>query len=92
MPVIEHEIHERTQHGADFRYGCWNRTHFAPGYVAPDRRYLPDGNYLEAKVIIPHVMSTTCRYDMSLTDAGCGGCINRGSGEAYDRMVREHGQ
>ena len=95
MPVLDHEIHQSVRHGADHRYGCWNRTGFADGYLAP-AGYAEEIDYTldwcEARIrleYVPHRMSTECRYDMSLKDASCAGCQHQGKGEAYDRSIRE---
>lgn len=95
MPVLEHEVHDKTKELAGARYGCHNRKPYADGYRAPNRYQTSDGYQavykLEAK-FIPHVMSRECRYDMSLTDWKCYECIHRGSGEAYAEKVRANGK
>lgn len=40
---------------------------------------------------LSHRMSDRCRYDKSLSDASCDGCLHRGKGEAYDQLIREQG-
>ena len=35
-----------------------------------------------------HRMSDRCRFDMSLSDPSCTGCMHRGKGEEYDQMIR----
>lgn len=38
-----------------------------------------------------HSMSNRCRYDMSVTDPNCSGCMHRGEGEEYEAQVRKAG-
>ncbi len=90
MPVDEKPVHPLTVAGE--RYGCHNRAEFSEGYYAPNRDYLPDGRWFDNLKFIPHRMSTECRFDMSLTSDRCDGCFRRGSGEAYDQMMRAKGQ
>jgi len=71
-------------------YGCKNRE-MRDGYFAPARRYFPDGSFEMTSKYIHHSMSKECRYDRSLTDVRCAGCEHRGSGEAYNAMVRTKG-
>lgn len=97
MPVIDHAVHERTKEAAGALYGCHNRTPFSAGYYAPNGYDTPMEGFvsLYARIkrdFIEHRMSTECRYDMSLADAKCEGCAHRGSGEAYDAMVRGAGK
>ena len=92
MAVLEHDIHPSTQHGADRRYGCHNRDWSkAKGYYADSKERRADGTYFDVQVLIPHRMSTSCRYDLSNVDVCCNGCEHVGQGEAYDKMVRERG-
>jgi len=87
-PVIEHPVHESGIRLSDARYGCFNRKSFQSKYVVMDR----DVYTLESKLrILDFRMSTDCRYDKSLSDPKCFGCKHKGSGEAYDRSVREGG-
>lgn len=92
MPVLNHEVHKMTQFDDTKRYGCHNRDEFMSAYSAPNRRAGTNGYeptfYME-RVRIPHVMSRECRFDRSLQDPWCEGCRHRGSGEAYDKMIRE---
>ncbi len=81
MPVIDHETHESTRIGSDYRYGCWNK----PRPVTGVSVYSFPHEY-------PFRHSTECRFDMSLSDPACTGCEWRGSGEAYDQSVRKDGK
>lgn len=90
MPVEEHPVHERTM-DTGRPYICRNRPAFADGYWAPDRTRAPDGRFVTSITWIPHCMSTECRYDMSLTDAKCTGCRERGIGEARSERIRREG-
>jgi hypothetical protein len=36
--------------------------------------------------------SVPCRYDMSLSDRRCFGCVHGGTGEQYDQMIRSKGR
>lgn len=36
------------------------------------------------------VFSDECRYDHSLTDPRCSECEHKGTGEAYDKMIRSN--
>ena len=93
MPVIDHPVHESVRIGQDFRYGCHNRSELQSGYWAQDGwiHYGPDGmsGSMPRWVWVPQTMSTTCRYDLSLTDAACDGCRERGVGETYFKKVTE---
>lgn len=84
MAVLEHEVHEKVKIDSSFRYGCHNRKPFQDSYVAA-----PWGN---SRQIVKFVMSRECRFDMSLRDPACEGCKHRGSGEAYDAMIRAQGK
>jgi len=84
MPVENHDVHESVKIDSSFRYGCHNRKPYAYSYVAS-----PWGNN---RMIVNHVMSRECRFDMSLRDPACDGCQHRGSGEAYDAKVRAEGK
>lgn len=79
MPVLDHPIHPSTQHGADFRYGCWNRpSRFKPDYTAPQRRFYPDGSFDVISVCIPFRGSHDCHFDGKNgrvgDDPSCEGC------------------
>lgn len=74
MPVEDHAVHEKTRIGTGYKYGCWNRKPFAPGYVALDRYYKQDGTFVVTQRFIQHRMSETCRYDMASKDKHCEGC------------------
>lgn len=81
MAVLDHAVHERVKIGADHRYGCHNR----PATFK---------EMCESKFSVElwkFVMSNECRFDLSLTDPSCTGCVHRGSGEQYDQMVRSNG-
>lgn len=97
MPVLDHEIHPRTVDNGR-AYACHNRHPFAAGYFAPDglADFMDDRDTgLDARIKlawIPHVMSTECRYDMSLTDSKCEGCRERGLGEAWSELIRRDGK
>lgn len=91
MPVLDHEIHESVRKNDSNRYGCWNRKGYAEGYHVHDRAYKTDGTYVMRDKFIKYVMSRECRFDMSLTDKWCEGCKHRGSGEAYNEMVKTKG-
>ncbi len=88
MPVEDHPVHAITKQGSDARYGCCNREPFASGHYAKDGFDGPRQRWSW----VPHKMSRDCRYDMSLRDPKCDGCKHRGSGEAYDKKVREEGK
>ena len=92
MPVLEHEVHEKVRSATGEPYGCSNRGKFRNGYYAPDRDYVKAWPYAEDKKWIPHTMSRTCRYDMSLTDPRCATCVHKGQGEAYSNEVRTKGK
>lgn len=84
MPVVDHDVHELTKVGEGHRYGCHNRPARKKFY------YAWDWIGYEARVVrVGDRSSTECRYDMSLTDPACEGCIHRGSGEAYSQSIRE---
>jgi len=91
MAVLESQAHPVTQRAGDAPYGCRDRV-ISPGYFAPARVFAADGSFAVASKFIPHVMSTECRYDNSLTDPRCAVCKHKGSGERYDAMIRERGQ
>lgn len=90
MPVIETRPHPKTVMAANKPQHCKNRK-MSPGYFAKDREYLPNGHFVEVTVFVKHAMSTTCRYDKSLTDDGCKTCDQRGLGEKYFAEVNEKG-
>lgn len=78
MPVEDHPIHESVKQNKDAVYGCYNRPNFLASFFSS-----------LSKCWIPFRMSNECRYDRSLKDSKCGGCRRRGSGEAYDKKVRD---
>lgn len=63
---------------AEKPWGCHNRPPFAPGYWAPDRKYMAGGGYVETKRFIEHVNTTTCQNDIRATDGKCVGCDHIG--------------
>ena len=91
MPVVDTPVHERVKEKEGAVYGCWNKPR-----PNENSRYLAiDGYDINGCVmfaVIYHNMSTECRFDMSLKDPKCNGCEWRGSGEAYDEMVRRNGK
>lgn len=89
MPVLDHPVHEKTRVGADFKYRCNNRRHFASGYYAPERVYGFDGLFTVELRWIPHRMSTECRYDLPATDPGCTGCKH--ANPAYVQALMQSG-
>ncbi len=91
MPVIEHDVHASVRSSANSNYGCWNRYEFKDGYYVNSRMYFPDGQYDMKMEFVPHLMSTECRFDHSLTDSKCAECKHRGSGERYGERVRREG-
>lgn len=96
MPVLDHEIHPSTQHGADFRYGCWNRPDKRKAsYWAPQRRSFPDGSFDVISVRIPFTMSHDCRFDgkngHAGEDPGCEGCRHYKQSD-YVKSILENGQ
>ena len=82
MPVLDHEVHESVRHTDNKRYGCHNRKGYAATYIAHPWA-ATGGDERE------YVMSRECRYDRSLLDPWCTDCNHRGSGEAYDKKIRE---
>jgi len=87
-PVLDRPTHEKTIGGG--RYGCHNRPEFAAEYYAKSG-YDWSGNRVQVWTLVPHRMSTECRYDQSLTDPMCSGCKHAGSGEQYAEGVRLNG-
>lgn len=83
MPVVEHEVHQHGIRDAEHRYGCWDRLSFKNWFRAQDG-WWHDGSELVGKsAMVPHRLSTDCRYDRSLSDPACRGCRHAGSGERY---------
>ena len=82
MPVEDHEVHEKVKIAENKPYGCHNVDRNSEGYL---------GSPWGTAKFIAHVMSTECRYDMSMTDPRCDGCKHRGTGEAYAKIVTENG-
>lgn len=81
MPVIDHEVHHKTEIVTGHRYGCHNKPRPVAGSaVAHAKAY--GGSH-------PYRMSVECRFDMSLSDPHCTDCKWRGSGESYSNSIRE---
>lgn len=93
MPGLDHDVHEKTRIGADYRHGCHSkpRPTVHSGYFAPDRLYRPDGTWVVRQSWVPFVMSIPCRNDVSLVDMACEGCPHRGQGELYADRIRKEG-
>jgi hypothetical protein len=84
MPVVDTPVHEKVREKEGAKYGCWNKPRPKGGDEVRSIYAMPRS--------WPYVFSEECRYDMSLTDSKCEGCKWRGSGEAYDAMVRSNGK
>jgi hypothetical protein len=41
---------------------------------------------------LDHDMSDRCRFDISLRDPSCEGCVHRGKGEKYNQLIRSKGK
>ena len=80
MPVVEHPIHEHGIRDAEHRYGCFNRPPFREVVEAQDGWHA-DGT--RRTVEMTFRMARECRYDRSLDDSACAGCMHAGSGERY---------
>lgn len=94
MPVEDHAVSDIVRIKDSKPYGCHNGARDFTGYHAPNRFAGTTGNepiWWIGRMKVPHVMSRECRYDMSLTDARCGGCNHAGSGERYAAMVTAAG-
>lgn len=63
MPVANHPIHPHGVRDAEHRYGCHNRP--------PHLETVTNG-----LVTWPNVFTRDCRYDRSLDDSACAGCIH----------------
>jgi hypothetical protein len=98
MPGLEHAVSERTKRTDADPYGCKDgkRTdgYYAKNGLSFHHAKTTDGSNIAAyKMLwIDDVMSTECRYDMSLSDKRCAGCKHAGSGEAYSEMIRRNGK
>jgi hypothetical protein len=77
MPVADHPVHEHGVRDMEHRYGCHNRPPFK------EIVKLSDWRGWSGPVTWPFRMSRECRYDRSLDDNACAGCIHAGSGERY---------
>lgn len=82
MPVVDHPIHQHGVRDADHRYGCWGR--------APFKEWVESSSKFDASHW-PFRMSRECRYDRSLTDSACAGCLHAGSGERYIQEQDQRG-
>jgi hypothetical protein len=74
MPVVNHSVHRSSIRDAEHRYGCHNRAPFRETVTVDGWR---------GPVSWPFAMSRECRYDRSLDDSACAGCMHAGSGERY---------
>lgn len=74
MPVIDHPVNAHGVRDAEHRYGCHNRAPFRDTVTTEGWR---------GPVSWPFRMSRECRYDRSLSDSACAGCMHAGSGERY---------
>lgn len=90
MAVLESSPNALNTTSSATPYGCKDRV-MRDGYFLQVRDYAPDGTYIMLDKFVRHTMSKVCRYDHSLTDIRCTDCAHRGSGEAYDAMVRARG-
>lgn len=87
MPVEDKPVHTMTATGANHRYTtCANKTR-ANWYFAPDRIYNQNGTFETVQIMVINESSFECRYDMSLTDAACAECGQRGKGKEYFDFV-----
>lgn len=68
--------HHLTVRSSATPYGCKDRK-YSPGYYAPQRETLPDGNFRMTTRYLLHKMSVGCRYDQSFSDPRCEGCKHR---------------
>lgn len=91
MPVIEHETHESTKIGSEWRYGCHNKPRPEENEMVISE-YASKFSPFHFGISWPYKFSTECRFDMSLSDPACTGCQWRGSGEDYDKMIRSNGK
>ena len=80
MPVIEHPVHRHGVRDVEHRYGCHNRAPFRETVEVQDG-WNADGT--RRTVQAPFRMARECRYDRSLDDSACAGCMHAGSGEQY---------
>ena len=91
MPVLDSNPHEITKRTEASPYGCKDKT-FRYFFPLQQRKYSEDGmSYSMVNTLVKHRMSTECRYSASLTDPRCATCRHRGSGERYDKKIREQG-
>lgn len=91
MPVLDNAPHEITKRTEAEPYGCKDKV-FYSHYPVKVREYSDDGlSYELVNTLIEHRMSKECRYSASLTDPRCATCRHRGSGERYDKKIREQG-
>ena len=96
MPGEDHEVHQRTRIGDEFRWGCWNvpRTR-ANIKVKAGFRLIEEerGHYAGEQLFktINDFGSLTCKNDISLKDPNCRGCCNVGQGEINSERIRNLG-
>jgi len=75
MPVLDHEVNEKTRIKAGFKYGCYDRKILKNGYIAFDRQYRPDGTFVIVQKFIENKMSDKCRnFYLWDKDKFCEGC------------------
>lgn len=84
MPVIEHPIHQHGIRDAEHRYGCHNRAPFRETVEVQDG-WNADGT--RRTVEMTFRMARECRYDRSLDDSACAGCMHAGSGERHFKAM-----
>lgn len=87
MPVLDHEVHDKTRLKAGKKYGCYDRKGLAHGYVGLDRYYKQDGSFVITQKYIQHNMSESCRsFYLWDTDPRCAGCESPKDKEYADTM------
>lgn len=96
MPVLDHEVRERTKQDSDARYGCHDKPRKREPLLVRDgwaESKTPNGFHLAAQLLetVLDFGSLECRYDKSLTDPKCAECEHRGSGERYSEQIRANG-
>lgn len=74
--AVENAPSAQTVRASDEPYGCKDRV-YSPGYYAPSRVALPDGNFKLTTKYLLHKMSVGCMYDRSHIDKRCEGCCHR---------------